>query len=120
MTRYRAPSTPRQLPENSRGFIRHGLYIFCSVFYALDEPAHKQDVNMRLSRLFNACMIGLLLMVVLFLVRIQLTMVRDSIHEQMAANLETASTSLGLVLQGAVLRALLQIVGGDKLIIPFC
>ncbi|MBP8172729.1 MAG: hypothetical protein KAY06_01785 [Aeromonadaceae bacterium] len=58
---------------------------------------------MRLSRLFNACMIGLLLMVVLFLVRIQLTMVRDSIHEQMAANLETASTSLGLVLQGAVL-----------------
>ena len=53
---------------------------------------------MRLSRLFNACMIGLLLMVVLFLARVQLTMVRDSIHEQMAANLETASTSLGLVL----------------------
>ncbi|MGL4206678.1 MAG: LapD/MoxY N-terminal periplasmic domain-containing protein [Aeromonadaceae bacterium] len=58
---------------------------------------------MRLSRLFNTCMIGLLLMVVLLLVRIQLTMVRDSIHDQMAANLETASTSLGLVLQGAVL-----------------
>ena len=61
---------------------------------------------MRLSRLVNACMIGLLLLTVLLLVRVQLNMVRDSIHDQMAANLETASTSLGLVLQGAVL-------GGD-------
>ena len=61
---------------------------------------------MRLSRLVNTCMIGLLLLTVLLLVRVQLNMVRDSIHDQMAANLETASTSLGLVLQGAVL-------GGD-------
>ena len=58
---------------------------------------------MRLSRLVNTCMIGLLLLTVLLLVRVQLNMVRDSIHDQMAANLETASTSLGLVLQGAVL-----------------
>ena len=61
---------------------------------------------MTLSRLFSACMIGLLLLVTFFLVRVQIAMVRDSIHDQMAANLETASTSLGLVLQGAFL-------GGD-------
>ncbi len=61
---------------------------------------------MTLSRLFNACMIGIVLLVALLLVRVQLNMVRDSIHDQMAANLETASTSLGLVLQGAFL-------GGD-------
>ena len=61
---------------------------------------------MTLSRLFNACMIGILLLVALLLGRVQLNMVRDSIHDQMAANLETASTSLGLVLQGAFL-------GGD-------
>ena len=61
---------------------------------------------MALSRLFNACMMVILLLVTLLLVRVQISMVRDSIHDQMAANLETASTSLGLVLQGAFL-------GGD-------
>ena len=61
---------------------------------------------MTLSQLFSTCMIGLLLLVTFLLVRVQLNMVRDSIHDQMAANLETASTSLGLVLQGAFL-------GGD-------
>ena len=61
---------------------------------------------MTLSRLFNVCMMVILLLVTLLLVRVQIGMVRDSIHDQMAANLETASTSLGLVLQGAFL-------GGD-------
>ena len=61
---------------------------------------------MTLSRLFNVCMMVILLLVTLLLVRVQISMVRDSIHDQMAANLETASTSLGLVLQGAFL-------GGD-------
>ena len=63
---------------------------------------------MTLSRLFNACMIGIVLLVALLLGRVQLNMVRDSIHDQMAANLETASTSLGLVLQGAFLGAILS------------
>lgn len=61
---------------------------------------------MTLSRLFNVCMMVIMLLVALLLVRVQISMVRDSIHDQMAANLETASTSLGLVLQGAFL-------GGD-------
>ena len=49
---------------------------------------------------------GLLLLWALLMARSQIMTLRDSIQEQMQANLETAVTSLGLVLQGAFL-------GGD-------
>lgn len=61
---------------------------------------------MRLSRLLALGLISLLLLWSLVMARSQLLTLRDSIQDQMQANLETSVTSLGLVLQGAFL-------GGD-------
>ncbi len=61
---------------------------------------------MSLFRFLSLSVIGLLLLWALLMARSQIMTLRDSIQEQMQANLETAVTSLGLVLQGAFL-------GGD-------
>jgi hypothetical protein len=63
-----------------------------------------QGVDMSLAKLLNRIILILFLIGAALLFMLEITTVRQSILDQMSANLETAITALGLVLQGTLLN----------------
>jgi hypothetical protein len=63
-----------------------------------------QGVDMSLAKLLNRIILVLFLIGAALLFMLEITTVRQSILDQMSANLETAITALGLVLQGTLLN----------------
>ena len=59
---------------------------------------------MSLARLLNVIILILFAIGAILLLMLEITTVRQSILDQMSANLETAITALGLVLQGTLLN----------------